>query len=72
MDLLKEKEWIKAEIDKVDNPLLIASIKQLLQCGDNSHANTPEEMILEGEADIINGNVIPHEELKAELSSWRK
>lgn len=69
--------WIKTELDQVRDPLLIETFKNLLNYR-RKHSSTDQgqqildQMIDEGENDIKNGDILTSEELRSEVSSWRK
>ena len=72
MNIQADITWIKSELDKVRDPFLIEAFKNLLRYRENVVDREMEKMILEGEQDIKNGNVISHSDLKKEMESWRK
>lgn len=77
MGVQADINWIKAELDSVRDPLLIETFKNLLNYR-RKHSSTDElqqildQMIDEGEEDIKNGDTLSTQELRAEVSSWRK
>ena len=72
MNIQADINWIKTELDKVQDPYLIEAFINLLKYRNRSVEKEMDRMILEGEEDIKNGNVIPHANLKEEMKSWRK
>ena len=71
MNLQADKNWIKSEVDKINDPLLIDLFKRLLQYRDQKVQSEMDQMILDAEEDVLNGNVISHEELGKRMESWR-
>ena len=71
MNIQAEINWIKTELDKVQDPLLIDLVKRLLKYRDHSLQNEMDQMILAAEDDVANGNVISHEELGKRMNDWR-
>ena len=70
MDIVKEKNWIKKEVDTIDDEQIILTLKKLI---DYAHAKQEhlrpfsvkelKERALQSELDIQNGNVISLEDL---------
>ena len=72
MDIKADINWIKTELDKVQDPYLVQIFKNLLQYREQKLDKEMDQMILDAESDIKMGNTISHEDLKNEILSWRK
>lgn len=77
MDIIKEKKWIKSELDNINDERIILAVKSLID-----HARLKEELFsqltieelkrraLQSEKDIQEGNVISLEDLEKESQNW--
>ena len=72
MDIRADINWIKKELDKVEDPYLVQIFKNLLQYRDRKLDREMDQMILEAEEDIKSGKTTSHKDLKNEIQSWRK
>ena len=71
MAISADIQWIKQELDKVEDPYLIEVFKSLLKYREHSALKEMDAMILEAEEAYDQGKVISHEALKAEMKTWR-
>ena len=77
MDLVKEKELIKQEIDGIDDEQIIVTFKKLIDYArakqEHLRPLTIEELkerALQSELDIQKGNVVSLEDLMKESAKW--
>lgn len=64
MDINKKRVYIQDHLNQVSEPLLDNLYLQVV-------SSVEDELIEESEADIKNGNLISHHELKEEVLNWR-
>ncbi len=84
MNIRANIDWIKRELEHVDDPLLIQKVKDLLQSrnvqengevGQIKRSATDlleEQMILEALEDVENGRVFTTEEVKEKIEQWKE
>ena len=72
MNVVADIQWIKEELDRVEDPALIGMLKRFLQSRSGSTSAEMDRMIHEAETAIAEGRVTKHEALKAEVMGWRK
>lgn len=72
MNIREDIDWIKAELEKVRDPLLIEKVMDLLRSKGKESDQEAERMILEGLEDVENGNVFTSEEVGKEVDRWIK
>ncbi|MFA5833787.1 MAG: hypothetical protein WDA22_09960 [Bacteroidota bacterium] len=77
MDLVKEKELIKQQIDLMEDEKVLTAVKNMLSLSRLHHENLKpisieelKERAIASEAAIKNGNVISLESLKKEILMW--
>lgn len=72
MNLKADINWIKAELENVNDPVLIDTFKKLLQKRREVQDDGARKMYLEGLEDLQTGNTISHEALLEEVENWGK
>lgn len=76
MDIKADITWIKSELDKVTDPHLVEAFKSMLNFRSSVKAESTqtemEQMILEGEDDILNGRVHTTDEVRQAIAAWKK
>ena len=72
MDTKANINWIKSELDKVEDPSLIKSIVHLLQYRQDKTSREMDGMILEAERDIVEGKLLDQDGLRERMKTWRK
>jgi hypothetical protein len=81
MDLQAEKNWIKSELDKINDKSLIQTFKSLLDFARKKNYTVKHEpmsldefykRIEESENDIKKGKTKTHAEVKKVINSWKK
>jgi hypothetical protein len=77
MKLSEEKQWIKDEIDKIDDESLLSALRNIIDFARKKDTTlaplTMEDLkrrALESEEDIKNGRVIDFESLKKDSKEW--
>ena len=64
MNVVEKRDFIHRNLHQVEEPFLNDIYAKMISLLD-------EILIEESEEDIVNGNLIPHESLKQEISSWK-
>lgn len=72
MNIAADIQWIKEELDQVNDEGLIALVRRLLEARSEVAYREMERMVMEAESAIAENRVISHEELKKEMLGWRK
>lgn len=72
MDIQLDINWIKWELDKVNDPYLIKVFISILRYRNHSVLKEMNDMVMEAEENIRTGELISHTDLKEETKSWRK
>ncbi len=70
MSIRADIDWIKTELDKIDDPLLIGRVKSLLRDRDSKPDLEAERMILEALENVKKGNLFTSEEVDKKIEQW--
>ena len=78
MNLIKEKQKLKSQIDQIEDEAFIKLLKELLSYAQNKRHSIPftlaeyNQKLEEAEVDYKKGNVKKHKDVLKEVESWKQ
>lgn len=70
MSIRADIDWIKMELERVNDPLLISRVKNLLLDRNTKPDLEAERMILEALENVKKGNLFTSEEVDKKIEQW--